>query len=168
MTTPEHQVLGDLAADTVARTGIPVLLLADQEGPATITAAIDGEPRRYTATTVTYADGLRGEVHTPGGPTPEELARRALPGGRAATDVYLATPGRLTVGVEVRHDGLLARAGTWNGWNLLTVTIDRRQSSSLPALRLVGADSLPTGRPGRALAPAAALEPAPTPSRSIP
>ncbi|MFD7639564.1 hypothetical protein ACFV4P_02830 [Kitasatospora sp. NPDC059795] len=141
-------VLGDQAADTVALTRIPVLLLADEPGPATITASIDGTPRRYTSTTVTYEAGLRCEVHAPGGPSPEEAVRWALPGGDRVARAYLATPGQLTPGVEVRHDGLMARACAWNGRTLLTVTPDRRGEGRMPALRLVGAESLAESRPG--------------------
>ncbi|MFJ7279800.1 hypothetical protein [Kitasatospora sp. NPDC098663] len=140
MTAPTERVLGDDAAATVARTGIPVLLLADQPAPATITAAIGGEPRRYTSTTVTYPDGARGEVHAPGGPGPDDLVRRALPGAARVTSAYLVVPGQLTPGFEVRHNGFLARAGAWHGWTLLTVTPDPRYYGGLPTLRLALAD----------------------------
>ncbi|GAA2084573.1 hypothetical protein GCM10009759_03740 [Kitasatospora saccharophila] len=148
-------VLGDQAAATVASTGIPVLLLADHPGPAVITTSTGGDPQCYTTTTATYEDGLRAEVHAPGGPDPEELVRQALPGGKRAVDTWLATPGRVTTGHEVRHDGLVARAGVWQGWTLLTVTADTKGEGRLPALRLVGADSLPTGRVGRPVESAA-------------
>ncbi|MFJ6136506.1 hypothetical protein [Kitasatospora sp. NPDC092286] len=149
-TTRPVPVLGDEAARLVQRTGIPVLLLAGQPGEATLSATIDGDPRRYTATTATYPDGLRTEVHAPGAPDPEQLVRRALPGSDRTSPAYLATPGAMTLGVEARHDGLMARAGVWNGWTLLTVTADTNYRGPLPALRLIGAGTLPTGRPGRA------------------
>nr|BEK65710.1 hypothetical protein KPHV_29370 [Kitasatospora purpeofusca] len=148
-TAPAPQTVGDIAAGTVARTGIPVLLFAAHPSEPTITAGINGDPRRYTSTTATYPDGLRAEVHAPGGPSPEQLVRRALPGTDHTSTAYLSTPGAMTLGVEVRHDGLMARAGTWNGWTLLTVTADTNYSGPLPALRLIGANSLPTGRDGR-------------------
>ncbi|MGW4690981.1 hypothetical protein ACWEO1_01175 [Kitasatospora cineracea] len=142
-------VLGDQAAATVASTGIPVLLLADHPGPAVISASAGGDPQCYIATTAVYGDGLRAEVHAPGGPDPEELVRQTLPGGNRVDDTWLATPGRVSVGYEVRHDGLVARAGIWRGWTLLTVTADTKDEGRLPGLRLVGADSLPEGRVGR-------------------
>ncbi len=148
-------VLGDQAAAVVASTGIPVLLLADHPGPAVIATSSDGALRRYTVTTAVYEDGLRAEVHAPGGPDPEELVRQALPGGNRVDDTWLATPGRVTTGHEVRHDGLVARAGVWQGWTLLTVTADTKGEGRLPALRLVGADSLPEGRAGRLVESAA-------------
>ncbi|MFF2819449.1 hypothetical protein ACFVT9_28490 [Kitasatospora cineracea] len=148
----------DLAAAAVVRTGIPVLLLADHPGPAVITTSTGGDPHHYTATTAIYGDGLRAEVHAPGGPDPEELVRQALPGGKRAVDTWMPTPGRVTTGYEVRHDGLVARAGVWRGWTLLTVTIDTKDEGRLPGLRLVGADSLPEGRVGR-LVESAAAEP---------
>ncbi|MFD0563048.1 hypothetical protein ACFQ2M_14140 [Kitasatospora saccharophila] len=49
----------------------------------------------------------------------------------------------------------MARAGVWQGWTLLTVTADTKGEGRLPALRLVGADSLPTGRVGRPVESAA-------------
>ncbi|MFD7735038.1 hypothetical protein ACFV6F_32240 [Kitasatospora phosalacinea] len=142
-------VLGDQAAAVVARTGIPVLLLANHPGPAVIATSTGSDPRRYTATTTVYADGLRAEVHAPGGPAPEDLVQQALPGGERVFDTWMATPGRVTTGYEVSHDGLVARAGVWQGWTLLTVTLDTKGEGRLPGLRLVGADSLPEGRPGR-------------------
>ncbi|MEU5383237.1 hypothetical protein [Kitasatospora cineracea] len=153
MTDLIERVLGDDAADTVALTGIPVLLLAEQPGPATITTSHGGKPSRYTATIVTYSDGLRGEVHAPGGPGPDDLARGALPGGGRVSTGYMGTPERLTPCTEIRHDGLLARACSWHGWTLLTVTVERQSSGRLLALRLVGADSLREGRPGMRVAP---------------
>ncbi|MFJ5879914.1 hypothetical protein [Kitasatospora cineracea] len=148
-------VPGDLAAAAVARTGIPVLLLADHPGPAVISASTGGDPQRYTATTAVYEDGLRAEVHAPGGPTSEELVRQALPSGKRAVDTWMVTPGRVTTGYEVRHDGPMARAGVWQGWTLLTVTADIKGEGRLPGLRLVGADSLPEGRVGRSVESAA-------------
>ncbi|MFD0274688.1 hypothetical protein ACFVHB_12405 [Kitasatospora sp. NPDC127111] len=152
-------VLGDQAADTVTRTRRAVLLLADHPGPATITAAIGGTPRCYTGTIATYEDGLRAEVGAPD-PGPEEPVRRALPGGGRVTATWLATPGQFTDGYEVRHDGLMARAGVRRGWTLLTVTLDTYGRGQLPALRLVGAASLATGRAGRAADRRAAADPA--------
>ncbi|WP_327073219.1 hypothetical protein OG196_14325 [Kitasatospora purpeofusca] len=145
--------VGDIAARMVARTGIPVLLLATHPNQPTVTAGIDGHPRRYTSTTATYPQGLRTEVHAPGGPDPDQLVRRALPGAPRTSTAYLATPGRMTLGVETRHDGLLARAGTWRGWTLLTVTEDQNYAGPLPTLRVIGADSLPEGQPGRPYLP---------------
>ncbi|MFJ6140130.1 hypothetical protein [Kitasatospora sp. NPDC092286] len=137
-------VLGDEAAALTRRTGIPVLLLADHPGSLpTLTAGINGQPRHYT-TTATYPGGLRTEVHAP-----DELVRQAVPGAEGTATAYLATPDTMTLGVETRHDGLTARAGTWHGWTLLTVTENNGTRSLLSGLRLVGADSLPTGRPGR-------------------
>ncbi|MEV7601648.1 hypothetical protein AB0O91_30225 [Kitasatospora sp. NPDC089797] len=136
---------GDHAAALVARTGIPVLLLVDQPASPTLTAGTGGDPRRYTSTTALYDNGVRTEVHAPGGPTPARLVRQALPGAPRTGPSYLATPGALARAVEARHDGLTARAATWNGWTLLQLT---HSGSGFPALRLIGADSLPTGRPG--------------------
>ncbi|MFF8769081.1 hypothetical protein [Kitasatospora sp. NPDC015120] len=156
MTTPATsapRAVGDIAARVVARTGLPVLLLAAHPDEPTITAGTDGDARRYASTAAAYPDGLRAEVHAPGGPDPEQLVRQALPGAARTSTAYLATPGSLTCGVEARHDGLLARAGTWRGWHLLTVTEDLDYHGPLPALRLVGADSLPDGRPGRPCPP---------------
>ncbi|MGW2544229.1 hypothetical protein ACWC5I_25955 [Kitasatospora sp. NPDC001574] len=55
----------------------------------------------------------------------------------------------MTPGFETRHNGLLARACTWQGWNLLTITEDQNYQGPLPALRLIGASTLPNGQPGR-------------------
>ncbi|MFI9157513.1 hypothetical protein [Kitasatospora aureofaciens] len=141
-------VPGDRAAALVARTGIPVLLLVDQLDLPTLTASTGGDPRRYTSTTALYEDGVRTEVHAPGGPNPAQLVRQALPGVSKTTSAYLATPGVMTRGVEARHDGVIARSGMWRGWTLLHLTRDQSGRGRLPALRLIGADSLPTGRPG--------------------
>ncbi|WP_316521161.1 hypothetical protein [Kitasatospora brasiliensis] len=139
--------MGDRARDLVARTGLPVLLLADLSGEPTLTAGTGDDPPRYISTTALYQGGLRAEIHAPGGPKPEQLVRAALPGGSKTSTGYLATPGEMTLAVEVGHDGLLARAAVWRGWTLLQLTEAGR--SRLPGLRLIGADSLPTGRPGR-------------------
>nr|BFD90944.1 hypothetical protein KitaXyl93_23040 [Kitasatospora sp. Xyl93] len=138
--------MGDRARDLVTRTGLPVLLLADLTDEPTLTAATGGHPRLYLSTTTLYGGGLRAEVHAPGGPNPARLVAAALPGAPKTTTAYLATPGEMTRAVERRHDGLLARAAVWHGWTLLHLTEEGR--SRLPALRLIGADSLPTGRPG--------------------
>ncbi|MFJ8442797.1 hypothetical protein [Kitasatospora griseola] len=159
MNTLTAPVLGDQAAETVARTRIPVLLLAGETGPATITESVDGTPRRYTSTTVTYPGGPRCEVHVPGGPGPEEMARRASPGGDRAVAILVVLPDRLAPGFEVRHAGLVARACRWREWALLTVTPDTCGRGRFPALRLVGADSLPEGGPGN-LVRSPALRPA--------
>ncbi|MFF0409685.1 hypothetical protein ACFYUY_04525 [Kitasatospora sp. NPDC004745] len=145
--TPQT-VPGDQARELVARTGIPVLLLADQFAPPTLTAGTGGDSRRYTSTTALYEDGVRTEVHAPGGPDPAQLVRRALPGAFKITTAYLATPVEMARAVELRHDGLLARAAVWQDWTLLQLTLDHNGRGRLPGLRLIGADSLPTGRPG--------------------
>ncbi|MFD4394341.1 hypothetical protein [Kitasatospora sp. NPDC058478] len=152
MSADHPVVVGDEAAQLVARTGIPVLLLADLTSPPTLTAGIGGGPRRYTSTTALYEGGLRTEVHAPGGPDPAQLVRRALPGGATITTAYLATPIEMARAAELRHDGLLARAGLWFGWTLFQLTADGRR---LPTLRLVGAGSLPEGRHGRLVPPPA-------------
>ncbi|MFF3113524.1 hypothetical protein ACFVSN_30565 [Kitasatospora sp. NPDC057904] len=136
------------AAALAARTGIPVLLLATEPDEPVLGLTAAGRPRRYTSTIASYRDGLRAEVHTPAGPTPEQLVRRALPGAATTGPGILATPREMTWGVEARHDGLLARAGIWCGWTLLHVTVDPKGRGPVPALRLVGTDTLPTGRPG--------------------
>ncbi|MFB7126194.1 hypothetical protein [Kitasatospora sp. NPDC056273] len=149
MTAHTPPTPGDQAAVVVARTGIPVLLLIAHPGTPTISATVGtGDPRRYTSTTALYEDGWRAEVHAPGGPSPEDLVRRALPGAAKTQPVLLATPGEMIWGTGTSHDGLTARAGNWNGWTLFHLTRDQNDRGRLPALRLVGAESLPTGRPG--------------------
>ncbi|MFJ5071605.1 hypothetical protein ACIQC7_34835 [Kitasatospora sp. NPDC088556] len=163
MLTPEfgaaaartEPVPGDRAALLVARTGIPVLLLAGETTVPTLSASLcPAHPRHYTATAAWYGDGLCAEVHVPGGPAPEQLARRLLPGAGTFHSAMLATPGRMTLGIEARHDGLIVRAGIWCNWTLLHLTPDQGNRDRLPALRLIGADSLPSGRPGRPSSPA--------------
>ncbi|MFD7828457.1 hypothetical protein [Streptomyces sp. MJM8645] len=157
MSALTEPVPGDRAALLVARTGIPVLLLAGETGVPTLAASVGtADPRRYTATTALYGDGMRGEVHAPGGPDPEQLVHQALPGAAPVRFALLATPGGMTLGVEARHDGLVARAGVWQGWTLLHITLDQYDRGRLPALRLIGADSLPRGRPGRPSCPESA------------
>ncbi|WP_030459474.1 hypothetical protein [Kitasatospora sp. NRRL B-11411] len=141
-------VPGNQAAATVANTGIPVLLLANHPGPAVIAASADGDPCRHTATTAAYADGLCAEAHAAGSPDPEELVRQVLFGGERVGDSWLAASGRATTGCEVCYDGLVACSGIWQGWTLLTVTPDTSGGGQLPALRLVGANSLPEGPSG--------------------
>ncbi|WP_147409091.1 hypothetical protein [Kitasatospora xanthocidica] len=151
MTAAQTAVVGDRARDLVARTGLPVLLLAGLTDEPTLTATTGGHPRRYLSTTTLYQGGLRAEVHAPGGPDPAQLVTAALPGAPKTTTAYLATPGQMAKAVERRHDGLLARAALWHGWTLLHLTEDA--GPRLSALRLIGADSLPTGRPGRPATP---------------
>ncbi|MFJ4184153.1 hypothetical protein [Kitasatospora sp. NPDC089509] len=148
MSASPSAVPGEHAAALVARTGVPVLLLVAQLTLPTLTAGTGGDPRRYTSTTALYDHGVRTEVHAPGGLNPALLVRRTLPGASKTVSAYLATPGEMARGVEVRHDGLIARAATWHGWTLLQLTRDHPDHGAFPALRLVGADSLPTGRPG--------------------
>ncbi|MFF7586744.1 hypothetical protein ACFZCK_04525 [Kitasatospora purpeofusca] len=152
MTTEPSTVVGDLAWSLVTRTGLPVLLLANLADPPTLTAGTGGDPLRYVSTTALYEGGWRTEVHAPGGPDPAQLVRAALPGGSKLTTAYLATPNEMVRAVEVSHASLLARAAVWNGWTFLQFT--EAGASRLPALRLIGVDSLPTGRPGCFLAPA--------------
>ncbi|WP_224274946.1 hypothetical protein [Streptomyces sp. LS1784] len=154
MTAHTTQTPGDQAAAVVARTGIPVLLLIGYPGTPTVSATIGtGTPRCYTSTTALYEDGLRAEVHAPGGPTPEKLVRCELPDAAKPRPVLLATPGEMVWGAETSYGGLTARAGIWNGWTLFHLTRDQRGRGRLPVLRLVGAESLPTGRPGQEAVP---------------
>ncbi|MBD0692469.1 hypothetical protein [Streptomyces sp. CBMA123] len=146
-------VPGDQAAVLVGRTGIPVLLLAGLVGVPTLTAGTGGNPLRYISTTALYEDDLRTEVHAPGGPHPEQLVRCALPGASTTSSAYLATPVEMALGVEARHNGLIARSAVWGGWTLLQLTSDQSGRGRLPALRMIGADSLSAGRPGRPYRP---------------
>ncbi|MBO1413230.1 hypothetical protein [Streptomyces sp. FH025] len=149
MSTPSPAA-EDQASAVATYAGIPVLLLIGHPGIPTISAAVGtGQPCRYTSTTVVYEDGLRAEVHAPGGPTPEELVLRMLPGAAKLWPALLATPGEMIWGTETSYGGLTARAGIWNGWTLCHLTRDEYGRGRLPALRLVGVESLPTGRPGR-------------------
>ncbi|WP_406200074.1 hypothetical protein OH807_18520 [Kitasatospora sp. NBC_01560] len=156
MTTEPLAAVGDLAWTLVTRTGLPVLLLADLADRPTLTAETGGDPRCYVSTTALYEGGWRTEVHAPGGPNPAQLVRAALPGGSKLTTAYLATPWEMANAVELGHNGLLARAAVWREWTLLQLT--EAGGRRLPALRLIGVDSLPTGRPGRPADPAPGRE----------